>query len=142
MRPRRIELWIAAAVVLLDQATKAAIRVTFELYGDSMTIIPGYKAVVFAGVATIALAGLAMYSTTMAPEQWLSRLGLASIIGGAIGNLIDRLATGYVLDFVDLYWRGWHFWAFNVAAAAITVGVALMILDLLGVGQDRVSRTV
>jgi signal peptidase II len=165
MRPRRIELWIAAAVVLLDQATKAAIRVTFELYGDSMTIIPGffdltrvhntgaafglmnvvefrYKAVVFAAVSTVALAGLAMYSATMTPEQWLSRLGLASIIGGAVGNLIDRLATGYVLDFVDLYWRGWHFWAFNVADAAITAGVALMILDLLGVGQNRVSRTV
>jgi signal peptidase II len=46
------------------------------------------------------------------------------------------------LDFVDVFWRGWHFWAFNVADAAITVGVSLMILDLLGAGRVRVSRAV
>ena len=54
-----------------------------------------------------------------------------SILGGAVGNLIDRVAPGYVVDFVDVYWGGWHFWAFNVADAAITVGVAIMILDML-----------
>jgi signal peptidase II len=160
---RRVELGIVLFVVVLDQATKAVVRAAFSLY-ESTTVIPGffdltrvhntgaafgmmnlvdfeYKAVVLALIAGLALAGLAMYSASMAPEQWLSRLGLAAIIGGAIGNLIDRVATGYVLDFVDLYWRGWHFWAFNAADAAITVGVALMILDLLGVGH-RVSRTV
>jgi signal peptidase II len=61
------------------------------------------------------------------------------ILGGAAGNLIDRLTLGYVVDFFDVFWRGWHFWAFNVADAAITVGVSLMILDLLGLGT-RVSR--
>jgi signal peptidase II len=69
-------------------------------------------------------------------------VGLAFIIGGAAGNLIDRLTYGYVLDFVDAYYGNWHFWAFNVADAAITVGVALMILDILGVGRHRVSRAV
>ena len=64
------------------------------------------------------------------------------IVGGAAGNLIDRIASGYVVDFVDLYWRDWHFWAFNVADAAITVGVAFMILDLLKIGRRRVPRTV
>ena len=54
------------------------------------------------------------------------------MLGGAIGNLIDRATSGYVLDFVDAYWNGWHFWAFNVADAAITVGVIFMILDILG----------
>jgi signal peptidase II len=67
-------------------------------------------------------------------------MGLAMVVGGAAGNLIDRVTAGYVLDFVDVYWRGWHFWAFNVADASITVGVALMILELLGVGRQRVSR--
>ena len=57
------------------------------------------------------------------------------ILGGACGNLIDRAVTGHVLDFVDAYWRGYHFWAFNVADSAITVGVALMLLDVLGVGR-------
>jgi len=58
-------------------------------------------------------------------------VGLALIIGGAAGNLVDRARQGYVVDFVDAYWHGWHFWAFNVADAAITVGVAVLILDLL-----------
>jgi signal peptidase II len=49
---------------------------------------------------------------------------------------------GYVVDFVDLYWSGWHFWAFNVADASITVGVTLMILDLMGAGSRHVSRAV
>ena len=76
------------------------------------------------------------------PSSCWPASGLALIIGGAAGNLIDRLSAGYVVDFVDVYWRDWHFWAFNVADAAITVGVALMILDLLDVRTRRVSRTV
>jgi signal peptidase II len=64
------------------------------------------------------------------------------VVGGAAGNLIDRLRSGYVVDFVDVYWRGWHFWAFNVADAAITVGVSLMILDLLQIGRRRVPRAI
>ena len=70
------------------------------------------------------------------PYTRLARLGLSLILGGAIGNLIDRLRQGYVVDFVDIYWRNWHFWAFNVADAAITIGVALMILDMMGVASS------
>ena len=102
---------------------------------------PG-KTLVLTLIAVTALVALAAYASMLSPEQGLSRLGLAFIIGGAAGNLIDRVATGYVLDFVDVYSAGWHFWAFNLADAAITVGVALMILDLLGVGRYRVSRAV
>ena len=71
----------------------------------------------------------------------LARIGVASILGGAIGNLIDRATAGYVLDFVDASWQGWHFWAFNVADASITIGVIFMILDLLGLGR-RASHSV
>lgn len=162
---RSLQVWLAGVIVILDQATKILVRAKFpDLYG-SVSIVPGllnltrvhntgaafgvmnaidfpFKTVVLTLVAAAALAALAMYASTLNAEQWLSRLGLACIIGGAAGNLIDRLATGYVLDFVDVYWRGWHFWAFNVADAAITVGVSLMILDLLGVGRYRVSRTI
>jgi signal peptidase II len=53
------------------------------------------------------------------------------ILGGAIGNLIDRAVQGYVLDFVDVYWRNWHFWAFNVADASITIGAILVFVELL-----------
>ena len=65
-----------------------------------------------------------MYARQLPPAHWLARLGLALILGGAAGNLIDRVRQGYVVDFVDVYWGDWHFWAFNVADAAISVGVA------------------
>ena len=160
----QVELSIAAAVVVLDQIVKAVVRSTFELH-ESVIVIPSFfnltrvhnygaafglmnaaefpfKTVVLSIVATLALGALSWYGATLPAEQRLARLGLALIIGGAAGNLIDRLRSGYVVDFVDLYWRDWHFWAFNVADAAITVGVSLMILDLLQIGRHRVSRTV
>ena len=161
---RQPDLWIALAVVALDQIVKAIVRREIEL-NESITVIPGFfdltrvhntgtafgfmnatdfpfKTVILAGVAIGALAALAMYAATLPANQWLARIGLALILGGAAGNLIDRITEGYVVDFVDLYWSGWHFWAFNVADASITVGVALMILDLLGTGSRHVSRVV
>ena len=161
---RQPDLWIALAVVVLDQIVKAIVRREIAL-NESITVIPGFfdltrvhntgtafgfmnstefpfKTVILACIAIGALAALAIYAATLPANQWLARIGLALILGGAAGNLIDRVTEGYVVDFVDLYWSGWHFWAFNVADAAITVGVALMILDLLGAGSRHVSRVV
>jgi len=161
---RQADLWIALAVVVLDQIVKAIVRREIAL-NESITVIPGFfdltrvhntgtafgfmnstdfpfKTVILACIAVGALAALAMYAATLPANQWLARIGLALILGGAAGNLIDRITEGYVVDFVDLYWSGWHFWAFNVADASITVGVALMILDLLGAGSRHVSRVV
>ena len=160
---RNTEIWLAALIVVLDQVTKAIVRRRFELH-DSIEVVPGFfnltrvhntgaafgmlndvdfpfKGLVLMLVASAALAGVALYAAMLPPAQWIARIGLAFILGGAAGNLIDRLAFGYVVDFFDVFWRGWHFWAFNVADAAITVGVSLMILDLLGLGT-RVSRAV
>ena len=143
---------------------KAIVRREIAL-NESITVVPGFfdltrvhntgtafgfmnatdfpfKTVILACIAIGALAALAMYAATLPAGQWLARIGLALILGGAAGNLIDRITAGYVVDFVDLYWSGWHFWAFNVADAAITVGVAFMILDLLGAGNRHVSRAV
>ncbi len=100
-----------------------------------------FKTAVIAVIATAALIGVGMYAASLAHHQLIARLGLALIIGGAAGNLIDRVRTGSVVDFVDVYWRTHHFWAFNVADSAISIGVAIMILDMLGVG-DHVSKTV
>jgi signal peptidase II len=83
-------------------------------------------------IAICALIGVSIYAGTLASQQLLPRLGMALIIGGAAGNLIDRVFVGSVVDFVDAYWGTFHFWAFNVADSAITVGVALMILDMIG----------
>ena len=163
-RSLQLELWIAGAIVALDQAAKALVRSRFELH-ESVEIIPGFfnltrvhnygaafglmnaadfpfKTVILSIVAAVALLALTVYASTLPVEQRLARIGLALIVGGAAGNLIDRLSAGFVVDFVDVYWRDWHFWAFNVADAAITVGVAFMILDLLDIRTRRVPRTV
>jgi signal peptidase II len=161
---RPLQVWIAGLVVIVDQATKWLVRSRLELH-ESIEVIPGllsltrvhntgaaygllndvdfpFKTVVMTLVACAAIAGLALWGATLDPEQQLARKGLAFVLGGAAGNLIDRIRAGYVLDFVDVYSGGWHFWAFNVADAAITFGVALMLLDFIGLGTRRVSRTV
>jgi signal peptidase II len=160
---RRLEVYVTLTVVILDQITKALVRPALALH-QSMEVIPGYvdftrvhntgaafgmlnavefpfKPVVLSLVALIALGGVAWYAATVPLADRLARIGIAGVLGGAIGNLIDRAKDGYVLDFVDAYWNGWHFWVFNVADAAITIGVIFMILDILGVGR-RASNPV
>jgi signal peptidase II len=162
-RPRRsLEVWLPLLVLGLDQLTKEMVRRTLDLHA-STTIIPGfldfthvrntgaafgildtadlpYKTVLIALIASAGLIGVAIYSASLSSHQLAARVGLALIIGGAAGNLIDRIWAGYVVDFVDVYWRDYHFWAFNVADSAITIGVAIMILDMLGMGT-HVSKT-
>ena len=162
---RRLYLRLIAVIVVLDQVVKFLIDSRLSEF-ESLVVIPGLlnltrvhntgvaygmlngvdfpgKTVILALVATGALVGLALYAAALADDQRLTRLGLSLVIGGAAGNLIDRVRFGYVLDFVDFYRNDWHFWAFNVADAAISVGVALMILDmLLGMRRTRVSRAV
>jgi signal peptidase II len=160
---RRLEIWLPGAIVVLDQLTKAVVRMKVPLH-ESVTIVPGFldfthvrntgaafgflnfvdfpfKTVALAIVATAALVGVAVYALGVSHRQVRARVGLALIIGGAAGNLIDRILEGSVVDFVDVYWRTYHFWAFNVADSAISVGVAVMILDMLGVGTHA-SKTV
>ena len=152
-------LGLAGAVVLADQLTKAAVRAYIPLHA-SRPVIPGfldlthvqnsgaafglfnavdfpYKAAVIALVATVALVAIAFFAAGLSPHQRLARFGLALILGGAAGNLIDRVTAGVVVDFVDAYWRDYHFWAFNVADSAITIGVIGMMLDMLGVGNGK-----
>jgi len=152
-----LELWVPLLVVALDQLTKWLVRVRVPLH-DSVQVIPNLldithvrntgaafgflngvdfpgKTLLIAVVAIVALIGVALYSGTLSNQQLLPRFGMALIIGGAAGNLIDRIIIGSVVDFVDAYWGTFHFWAFNVADSAITVGVALMILDMIGTGS-------
>jgi signal peptidase II len=161
---RTLQAATVLVLVALDQLVKMLIRERLP-FGNSIEVIPGlldltrvhntgaafgmlnaidfpYKPVIIPLVAAAALAGLAFYASTLDASQRLSRIGLTFVVAGAAGNLIDRIAYGYVLDFVDFYWNDWHFWAFNVADASISVGVVFMILDLLGAGRLRVSRTV
>jgi signal peptidase II len=154
---RRFEWILVATLVIADQITKALVRRAVELH-ESIPVIPDLlaltrvhntgaafgmfnsmdfpgKTLLLTVVASLALAGVAWYAMSIPASERLARLGVACILGGAIGNLIDRATVGYVLDFVDASWQGWHFWAFNVADAAISIGVILMILDLIGLGR-------
>src|SRR5207247_7188904 len=117
------------------------IRNAGAAFGILNTVEFPLKTVVIAVIATAALIGVGMYAASLARHQLVARTGLALIIGGAAGNLIDRVVAGSVVDFVDVYWRTWHFWVFNVADSAISVGVTVMILDMLGLGAHA-SNTV
>jgi signal peptidase II len=153
----RAEAALVAVLVILDQVTKALVRREIPLH-DSVTVVPGflnlvhvrntgaafgfldavdfpYKPAVVALMAAAALIGIAFYAARLSSHARLARIGLALIIAGAIGNLVDRLLIGSVVDFVDVVLGGWHFWAFNVADSAITLGVAAMLIDMIGVGR-------
>jgi signal peptidase II len=147
------EWMVVVGILVADQVTKLLVVQRLQLH-ENVTLIPGLldfthvrntgaafgflnaadfpgKPLVVAAVALLALIGVVVYAAHLPPTQRLARFGLMLILGGAAGNLVDRIRQGYVVDFVDVYWRGWHFWAFNVADAAITVGVTIIILDLL-----------
>jgi signal peptidase II len=162
-RPTRLEAGLVITVLVTDQITKSLVRDRLALY-DSVTIVPGwldltrvhntgvafgmmngtdfpFKSIVVPSLAVLAMLGVLAFALTIPASDRLARWGMASVVGGAIGNLIDRATVGYVLDFVDAYRGDWHFWAFNVADAAISIGVVCLLLDVLGVGR-RASHPV
>lgn len=148
---------LAAAVVAADQLTKAAVLASFahgerrELTGFLNLVLVYNKGAAFsmfadaAGWQTPLLAGFAMIAAVVVgflivrnPAKRLLCLGLALILGGALGNLIDRLRYGQVVDFLDFHAWGWHWPAFNVADSAICVGAAILILEGFVHGDRRV----
>ncbi|HUG24071.1 signal peptidase II [Piscinibacter sp.] len=148
----RLLPWLAIAFVIIvaDQATKALILGDFQL-GDSRTITSflnivrahntgaafsflddasGWQRWFFI-VLGFAASGFIVWMLKRHGEQRLFGWALALILGGAIGNVIDRLVHGYVVDFVQVHYGGWYFPAFNVADSAITIGAVLLIADEL-----------
>jgi len=145
--------WLTIGIIIADQGSKALVRDSVPLF-DSRPLVPGlidlahvrnegvafglfnastlpHKWILTTALALAALTGITYYARHLRGGEKIARIGLSMILGGALGNLIDRLWAGYVLDFVDVYWRGWHFWAFNVADACISVGAVLVFVDLL-----------
>ena len=146
-------LLVAGTVVLLDQVTKLLIVRTLPLhtvkpiidgffslvhvhnpggaFGMMASMSPAIRTAVFLVVSAMAI-GLILYfyHTTPANRPWLAT-GFALIFGGAIGNMIDRVRMGKVVDFLDFYIGNWHWPAFNVADSAITIGVGIFILHLV-----------
>ena len=148
-------LWLTGLAVALDQASKLAIDASMQLY-QSIELIPffnltyvrntgaafsflseagGWQRWFFAILASIISIVLAVWLAKLKKHEILMAASLSLILGGAIGNLIDRVLYGYVIDFLDVYYQSWHWPAFNVADSAITVGVILMLLESVGVGK-------
>ena len=156
-------LWtgaIAGIVLVLDQFTKYLVLQRFALH-ESVPVIPGFFNLTYVrnpGAAfgilagahgawrtvffiAVSLAALAVIITLVRKTH--DRLPLAAfalIGGGAVGNLIDRVRSGEVVDFIEWYYRSYHWPAFNIADSAITVGVALLAIDMLFPRKERESR--
>lgn len=145
-------LWISAAVMLLDQVTKQLIVKNLGWF-DVLPVIPHFNLVhmrntgaafsilsdappIFFILLGVVVSGGILWWLRRNPQgQTLVAVALSLILGGALGNVIDRATRGFVVDFLDFYWNGWHFAAFNVADSAITVGAGLLILDMFFEGR-------
>jgi signal peptidase II len=149
-RLRRVLPWLALAALLAlaDQASKSAISASLRIgearevtgffnlvlahnRGAAFSFLSdagGWQRTLFIGIAILATAVIVAMLLRHSGERLFSA-GLALILGGALGNLWDRIVLGYVVDFLDFHALGWHFWAFNLADSAITVGAGLLILD-------------
>lgn len=142
-------VWLSVAVVLVDQLTKYWADSQLQLYmpqevmaGFNLTLSynPGaafsfladaggwqrwFFVILALGVAVFIVSWLLRIKSE---ERWLA-IALTLILGGAVGNVIDRIYLGHVIDFIDLYFRGWHWPAFNIADSAICIGAVMMIID-------------
>lgn len=144
--------WLGMALVLLvaDQLTKMLILSYYQL-GDSTMVTEffnivrahntgaafsflanasGWQRWFFTGIGAVAIAVI-LWMLKAHPGQKLFSFSMACILGGAIGNVIDRVRYGYVVDFLDVHWGTWHFPAFNIADSAISIGAVCLILDEL-----------
>ncbi|MBQ6669505.1 MAG: signal peptidase II [Deltaproteobacteria bacterium] len=146
----RMVLWVTLPVIVIDQITKWYIETRFELF-EAVSVIPDLLAIVsvrnqgaafsilanssirkpfFIVVSTLACLVILWYLRRHSSDSPSMRLPLALILGGAAGNLIDRIRLGEVIDFIDVYWKGHHWPAFNIADSAICIGVALLSFRL------------
>jgi signal peptidase II len=153
-------LWLSLAVVIADQLTKALIVREFELY-EVLDVLPvleitrlhntgaafsmlagasGWQRWFFIGLALVVSAGI-VYWMRHLPRQSAAYLpvALALVMGGALGNVIDRVWHGYVIDFLHFHWGTAYFPAFNVADTCITIGAGLLILDAILDGRKEVA---
>jgi signal peptidase II len=148
-------LWLSLLAVILDQGSKLVIAGSMQLY-QSIPIMPyfnftyvhntgaafsflseagGWQRWFFAGLALVISIVITIWLSRLKQHETLLAVALSLVLGGAIGNLIDRLAYGYVIDFLDVYYQTWHWPAFNIADSAITLGVILMLVESFGLGK-------
>jgi signal peptidase II len=142
-------LWVTALVIVLDLGSKAIVSDSLVLHqpvpvfpGFSLTLMhntgaafsflsdaSGWQRWFFTLVALAVSAGIIMWMKRLAASQvWLA-VALGMILGGALGNVYDRITLGYVVDFIQVYYDNWYFPAFNVADSAISVGAVILVID-------------
>ena len=150
-------LGLSLLVVILDQVSKSAITGSMHLF-ESIPIMPffkltyvhntgaafsflseagGWQRWFFAALALVISGIIAVWLARLKHHETLLAVALSLVLGGAIGNLIDRLVYGYVIDFLDVYYQTWHWPAFNIADSAITLGVILMLVESFGLGKPE-----
>jgi signal peptidase II len=163
MRKYPFVFTVAALVLLLDQLTKWYIRHTFGLY-ESVTVIDSifyithvrnaggafgifnqgaraWRLPFFLVVSCIAVGVLLAFVRRIQPGQRWLLVALGAILGGALGNLVDRMISGQVTDFLDFHWRGYYWPAFNVADSCITIGMVILLVYSLAVRDDSGEQT-
>lgn len=149
-------LALAAVVFALDQLSKyAALK---HLVNGEVAVAPflnlvltfntgaafgflndagGWQNAFFIGVATLVSVAIVYMLRQLRSDQKFVAVALMLVLGGALGNLLDRIRFGHVVDFIDFYYRSWHWYTFNVADSAITVGAVMLALDALGVSARK-----
>lgn len=148
--------WLAAAVIVLDQASKllalhalrdgpVALAPFFNLAlayntGAAFSFLAnagGWQNYFFVGIAIVVSIVILVMTQRLAREEMQVAAALMLVLGGAIGNVIDRIRLGHVIDFIDVYYRTWHWPTFNIADSAIFIGAVLLILDAFGIRRPR-----
>lgn len=150
-------LWLSLIVVVLDQVSKQWIESSFLLFetlqvlpffnvilayneGAAFSFLsdqPGWQRWFLSGVAVVVTLVMVYWLRGLKQQERLTAIALGLIIGGAVGNLIDRILFGHVIDFLDFFYGQYHWPAFNIADSAISVGVALMLYEVLFDGRKR-----
>ncbi len=142
-------LWLAVAVIAIDLGTKA-MATAMLTYGQPVPVVPlfnltllhntgaafsfladaaGWQRWFFVALAVVVSVVLVYWLKGLKRHETWTAIAIALILGGAIGNVYDRVVHGYVVDFLHFYWQDWHFPAFNLADTAITIGAVMMIID-------------
>lgn len=144
-------IWLAVVVVILDQLTKYIASTSLEMY-QPIAVMPmfnwtlmhntgaafsflaesgGWQRWFFAAIALVVSAVIVLWIKRLEQHEKWQAIALALILGGAIGNVIDRIWLGYVVDFIQVYYQQWYWPAFNIADSAICVGAVMLVIDSL-----------
>ena len=150
-------LWLTLLCLIIDQVSKQWVAGTFD-YRETLSVLPffnltyvhnpgaafsfladqgGWQRWFFTAVAAIASIVFLIWMAKTPKQQRLLSISFALILSGAVGNLIDRVLFGYVIDFLDFHWAGYHFAAFNIADSVIFIGAALMIFESFTNKEDN-----